>query len=575
VGAWTIGKRFAYTLALVTSLVVIAGIVGFTGVSILERDIIRVGGMYLPGIEALGAIRAGMYEVIMGERGLNNTCLFEGGMKQKQYERIDRGFGNAEKAWSAYELLPRSGEEDSLWREFISEWETWKSKHKAVRLLNEERDRLAARGSPAASPSMIQFDSQLSQASVESRNAFQPLEQKLKRLIEINSKASLGSYRDARVNAKRVYWLIVVVTLLALVVAIRLSASLTRFITIPIARSGAHLGEMARGNFSINVSPHALGRPDEIGDLARAMQSMNENLRLLLGDVKKGATTLAGSSTALSTIADETAGNVTAMAGRAFTVAAAAEQASANSTSVAAGMEEITTSLQSVAGATEEMSATIGDIASSSEKARGISEEASAQALSISGLMQQLGQAAQEIGKVTETITIISSQTNLLALNATIEAARAGAAGKGFAVVANEIKELARQTATATEDIKGKIADVQSSAGNAITDIEKITGIIGEVSSIVANIAAAIEEQAVVTRDVAGNIAQATEGVRMVGEMVAQTASVSSAIAADIAGVNTGVGGIRTGGEQVQTSAAGLSRLAEELNTMVGQFRIQ
>ena len=124
--------------------------------------------------------------------------------------------------------------------------------------------------------------------------------------------------------------------------------------------------------------------------------------------------------------------------------------------------------------------------------------------------LQQLGSAAQEIGQVTETITNISSQTNLLALNATIEAARAaGAAGKGFAVVANEIKELARQTAGATEDIKAKISGVQSSTGGAISDIGRIVNVIQEVGGLVANIAAAIEEQATVTRDVAGNIAQA------------------------------------------------------------------
>src|SRR3954451_2927057 len=116
--------------------------------------------------------------------------------------------------------------------------------------------------------------------------------------------------------------------------------------------------------------------------------------------------------------------------------------------------------------------------------------------------MNQLGAAAMEIGKVTETITEISSQTNLLALNAAIEAARAGSAGKGFAVVANEIKELAQQTATATEDIKGRIGGVQSSAATGIGEIERVSQVIREVSDIVASIAAAIEEQSTVTRDI-------------------------------------------------------------------------
>jgi methyl-accepting chemotaxis protein len=188
--------------------------------------------------------------------------------------------------------------------------------------------------------------------------------------------------------------------------------------------------------------------------------------------------------------------------------------------------------------------------------------------------MQELGKAAQEIGQVTETITNISSQTNMLALNATIEAARAGAAGKGFAVVANEIKELAKQTAAATEDIKGRISGVQSSAGTAIADIEKITAVIAEVGHIVSSIATAIEEQAAVTKDVAANIAQASSGVQEANERVAQTATVSRSMAQDIAGVDNAAGDIRSGGEQVRASASELSKLSEHLKSLVEQFRV-
>jgi methyl-accepting chemotaxis protein len=188
--------------------------------------------------------------------------------------------------------------------------------------------------------------------------------------------------------------------------------------------------------------------------------------------------------------------------------------------------------------------------------------------------MHKLGQAAQEIGHVTETITNISAQTNLLALNATIEAARAGSAGKGFAVVANEIKELARQTAEATEDIKLRIAGVQGSSGNAIANIDQITAVISEVGGIVSGIAAAIEEQATVTKDVAGNIAQASTGVRDANEHIAQTAEVSRTIARDIASINGAVTDLRHGGEQVQVSAAELSKLAEQLKVRVNQFRM-
>jgi methyl-accepting chemotaxis protein len=389
---------------------------------------------------------------------------------------------------------------------------------------------------------------------------------RVKRLAETKSEAEAVS--------TKVNWMVIGSALVAVVIAVFFGILTTRSVTKPVSASVEMLTRISQGDVTHEVPEALRAQKDEMGDMARAMQTMTESLRKVLGDISGGVQTLASSATELSAISGQTAAGVKSMSEKASTVAASAEEASSNTNSVAASMEEASTNLASVASATEEMSATVGEIASNSEKARTISEQATAQAQAISSMMQQLGQAAQEIGKVTETITDISSQTNLLALNATIEAARAGAAGKGFAVVANEIKELARQTAAATEDIKSKIAGVQTSTGGAIADIEKITGVIKEVGSIVASIAAAIEEQATVTKDVAGNIAQASTGVKDANERVSQTATVSKSMAQDVAGVNAAVGEIRQGGEQVQASAMELSNLAEKLKSVVGQFKV-
>jgi len=219
------------------------------------------------------------------------------------------------------------------------------------------------------------------------------------------------------------------------------------------------------------------------------------------------------------------------------------------------------------------MSATISEIAANSEKARVISEQAGTHAHQLTVLMQQFSQAAQEIGKVTETITEISAQTNLLALNATIEAARAGEAGKGFAVVANEIKELAKQTAAATEDIKGKISGVQNTAGSAMSDIDLISTVINDVNALVSTMAAAIEEQSSITRDVTENITQATIGVHDANEQVAQTAAASHEIAQEISLVSSRMEEIRQGGKQVQASAAEMTTLANQLSAMIKRFK--
>jgi len=230
--------------------------------------------------------------------------------------------------------------------------------------------------------------------------------------------------------------------------------------------------------------------------------------------------------------------------------------------------------LTSVAGATEQMSATVGDIASNSAQVRATSEQASAQAHGTSLLMRELEQAAREIGKVTETINDISAQTNLLALNATIEASRAGAAGRGFVVVAEEIKELARQTAAATEDIKRRVMGVQTSASRAIADIEKVSGVTRQVGELVASIASAIEQQSAVTKDIAANVASASAGVREATDQVAQSAQASQSTAEDIARVGAEVADVQRDGEQVHGSATELSRLAEHLTALVGQFKV-
>ncbi len=358
---------------------------------------------------------------------------------------------------------------------------------------------------------------------------------------------------------------------IAVILAVVLALFTTRVIVNPVKQGVDFAKAMANGDMTQTLQ---VSQKDEIGDLAAALNEMRVNMHRMVTDINGGVQMLATSSTELSSISGQMASGTKEISERARTVAAAAEESSINTNSVAASMEQATSNLSSVASATEELSATIGEIASNSEKARAISSDATDQARAVSSMMKDLGRAAQEIGQVTETITSISAQTNLLALNATIEAARAGAAGKGFAVVANEIKELAQQTASATEDIKGKIASIQASTGGTIEDIEKIAEVINQVGEIVSTIAAAIEEQAVVTKDVASNIAEASTGVRDSNERIAQTAGVSQSIASDIALVNDTIGEIGTSGGHVQSSAVELSNLAEQLRSLVGQFKV-
>ena len=341
----------------------------------------------------------------------------------------------------------------------------------------------------------------------------------------------------------------------------------------PITACVAFTDHLAHGDFSREVPEDLRQRGDELGDLARSYQTMIANNRNLIQSLGSGVRTVSASVGSLSAISASSSGSVHALSVKTTAVTASAKAMSADTVAVAASMQQTSANLDSVAAATEEMTSTIAEIAENTERARTTTDNFAGQVERFAAMLRELGSSAQDIGKVTEAIAGISSQTNLLALNASIEAARAGEAGRGFAVVANEIKELARQTADATDDIKVKIAGIQDAAGNAVADVETIVRVIRELSTFVATIASAIEEQSAVTRELASNIAEATVGVQETNSLAAEMSSASGEIAKDIAGVDAVATDIRAGCGALQTSVGDLSGLAEQLQALVGRFK--
>ncbi len=313
---------------------------------------------------------------------------------------------------------------------------------------------------------------------------------------------------------------------------------------------------------------------DELDKLAAWINTFVTRIASIIKDISKDSEMLNNSSADLSSLSAQMSGGAENMAGKSNTVAVASEEMSSNMNSVAAAMEEAATNVGMVATAAEEITSNINEIAQNTEKASNITGEAVIQTQSASNKVDELGNAANEIGRVVETITEISEQVNLLALNATIEAARAGEAGKGFAVVANEIKDLAKQTAEATMEIKGKIGAIQGSTDATVTEIDQISKIINEVNEIVTTIATAVEEQSLTTKEIAGNVAQASQGIQEVNKNVAQSSTVSAEIANDISGVNQSAGEMSNSSAQVNLSAEELTKMGAKLNKMVGKFKV-
>ena len=313
---------------------------------------------------------------------------------------------------------------------------------------------------------------------------------------------------------------------------------------------------------------------DETEEMATWFNQFVRKVQNIIIDVAGNVTVLHESSQSLMGISRQMASNASHTFDTANTVAGASEEMSVNMHSVAAAMEEATTNVSMVATATEEMSSTINEIAENTEKARNITASAVTNTLRASSQVGELGRAAREIGKVVETITEISSQVDLLALNATIEAARAGDAGKGFAVVAGEIKELARQTAAASGEIKKRVEGIQSGTEGTVNEINDVSEVVNEINTIVATIASAVEEQSATTREIVNNVAQASAGLMEVNENVAQSSQVSSEIARDISDVTSSANDISNNCAAVNTNAGELAGLAEQLNKMVQKFKV-
>ncbi len=333
-------------------------------------------------------------------------------------------------------------------------------------------------------------------------------------------------------------------TAVALVLALGLVWWIGATLVGPISASRSRLVALAQGNLADPVCVMGHG---ELREMTASLDSAVRSMRVAVAPIRLGAAQLAIS--------------VKEQAGALHYMASNAEETSAQVQMVSAAAEQVSTNVRSVAAAAEEMEATIREIASQAHQAARVAGEAVGLAESTGTLVNRLGESGSKIGGVVKTITSIAEQTNLLALNATIEAARAGEVGKGFAVVANEVKELAKETARATEDIGGRIHAIQEDTRQAIAAITKIQAIITRINEIQVSIAAAVEEQAATTREIGRNVTEAAKGT---GE-----------IAANITGVADSA---RNTSDQAQKASLGteeLRQLSLRLEELVRGFRTE
>ena len=351
-----------------------------------------------------------------------------------------------------------------------------------------------------------------------------------------------------------------------IVVAMLISSGIAK----PVILMASVMKALGEGNRTIGVP--AQGNRDEIGDMARSVQVFKEGLieaerlraiqeaeqQRQIERGKKMEAAVSDFDKMIGEVVDSLSGASTELQSTAQSLTATAEETARQSTVVASASEEVSQNAQTVAAATEELSASIREIGNQVTESARVVGQAVSQAEDTNAKVKGLFESAQKIGDVITLINEIASQTNLLALNATIEAARAGEAGKGFAVVASEVKNLATQTARATDEIGGQIKAIQDSTDTSAAAIRAITHTIGRVNEISTAISAAIEEQGAATHEISRNVQQASQGA----------AEVSS----NIAGVTEASQQTSAGSAQVLSAAAELARNSARLRTDVSSF---
>ncbi|MFC5354559.1 methyl-accepting chemotaxis protein [Azospirillum himalayense] len=544
-------KTFA-VFAFLSLLLAGIGALGINRLSVVNDRSTEIASFWMPRVVQVNVVN----DAVSNFRILQSTHILsatetEMTAVEKRMDEMEASIANARRT---YEATLRTAEGRGLFAQFEQQWAQYLTLHRQITALSRRNENAAANA--------------LFRDAAD--KGFQEVGRTLNVMIDHNNRGAAKASGDADAVYAQSSTMLIVALVIGIAVCLGGALMMIRGVSSPVGAMTEAMRRLASGDKTTAI-PFA-NRGDEIGAMATAVQVFKDGLieadRLAAEQAAEQAAKLRRTEAVERLIASfeeqvaDALRNVAAAATEldttAQSMAATARQTNDQAANAAAAAEQTSANVQTVASAAEEMSSSIGEIGSQVTRSTGIAGQAVQEAGRTTDSVRGLADAAHRIGAVVQLITNIAGQTNLLALNATIEAARAGETGKGFAVVASEVKQLANQTARATDEIASQIQAIQEATAGSVGAIEGIGRTIAAINEISTSIAAAIEEQSAATNEISRNVQQAAIGTREVSSNIAQ--------------VTEAAGTTGAAAHQVLGAAGGLASQAENLRRDVESF---